>query len=367
MPNNFQTFLVCKVTPCSLRLCALMGLVACLTNAAPAQVTLYDNGPLSTGTTSKSGVAAPAGFTWSELQNDDGNFVETNIGIGYAQSIDATGASSPTGGFRLADDFTIPQGQTWSISSIYFYGYRSNAAASPSPFDRYHIQIWNGRPGDLGATVIFGDLATNRLINSASAAMYRIYNSAVPAPGIPTSTTRKLWRNEVSTLSNVTTGNPLVLSAGTYWIEFQASDTTNSTQHFCPAVTTVGARSQPGQNARQFQGPSPGQWVNVVDPGDPYEAPDVRQDVSFQVRGSMGGGGSPCDLPLPRCSADVAPPGGNAKVDIDDLFAVVATWGQNTQPNGPRPQGDAAPPPNGNCKVDIDDLFAVVAQWGKCN
>lgn len=33
----------------------------------------YDNGGLNTGASSKSGIAAPAGYAWSEVQNNTGN------------------------------------------------------------------------------------------------------------------------------------------------------------------------------------------------------------------------------------------------------------------------------------------------------
>jgi hypothetical protein len=42
----------------------------------------YMNGGLSTGATSKSGAAAPTGYTWSELQNNTGNTTETNTSLG---------------------------------------------------------------------------------------------------------------------------------------------------------------------------------------------------------------------------------------------------------------------------------------------
>lgn len=72
---------------------------------------------------------------------------------------------------------------------------------------------------------------------------------------------------------------------------------------------------------------------------------------------------NPCLNPLPTCRADVAPVGGNGVVNVDDLLAVILTWGQ-TGP--PRPQGDTAPPPNGNCTVNVDDLLTVITSWGAC-
>jgi cysteine-rich repeat protein len=77
---------------------------------------------------------------------------------------------------------------------------------------------------------------------------------------------------------------------------------------------------------------------------------------------------NPCSFPLPFCRSDVFPVGGNGQVNIDDLLAVINTWGQTQNPpgTGPRPQGDTTPLPNGNCLVNIDDLLTVINAWGTC-
>src|SRR4051812_31988317 len=71
--------------------------------------TLYDNGGLSTGATLFNGTAAPAGYTWSELQRDPANptFLNNTLGFGAQGS-----------GQRLADDFTVPNGQQWTITQV---------------------------------------------------------------------------------------------------------------------------------------------------------------------------------------------------------------------------------------------------------
>jgi hypothetical protein len=62
------------------------------------------------------------------------------------------------------------------------------------------------------------------------------------------------------------------------------------------------------------------------------------------------------DEPLP-CPADIAPKGdGNQTVDVDDLFAVIAAWGQ----------ADGVEDINMDGTVDIDDLFVVVGAYGPC-
>src|SRR5205085_8083976 len=137
------------------------------------------NGGLNPQANTESGVSAPAGFFWSEVQHDTGNTTESNTNAGYA---------SLQGSFRLADDFTISQPCT--INSVVIYAYQTGAPATPSPFTGFTLQIHNGRPGDPGSMVVFGDTTTNRLASSVDSTFYRIFNTVVPPPGTTQGTTR---------------------------------------------------------------------------------------------------------------------------------------------------------------------------------
>jgi hypothetical protein len=60
--------------------------------------------------------------------------------------------------------------------------------------------------------------------------------------------------------------------------------------------------------------------------------------------------------PLPDCPADI---NNDGSVDVDDLIAVILSW------------GCVSPPPceadvDGNGTVDVDDLIAVILAWGPC-
>ena len=68
---------------------------------------IYSNGNLTTGTVTKSGVTAPAGYSWSELQNNTGNTTECNRSSGFAGYFNTAGSTS----FQLGDDFVVPAGQ----------------------------------------------------------------------------------------------------------------------------------------------------------------------------------------------------------------------------------------------------------------
>jgi len=110
------------------------------TNTASAQ--FYFNGPLDTGPTTESGVAAPAGTTWSEVQHDAGNMAESNTLSGVSCSVTSTV-------FRCADDFTVPGGSPgWTITSINVYAYQTGYAGAGSPITAGTLQIWNQPPNN---------------------------------------------------------------------------------------------------------------------------------------------------------------------------------------------------------------------------
>ena len=98
------------------------------------QAQQYVNGPLSTGAISNSGVAAPPGTTWSELQNDAGNLTVTNTEEGFWIG----------NVFRnkLADDFVVPAGQLWDIHNFEFYVYKTDITFTTLPVTSLGIEIW---------------------------------------------------------------------------------------------------------------------------------------------------------------------------------------------------------------------------------
>jgi len=241
----------------------------------PENVTvIYNNGEFRTGATSESGVAAPNGYVWSENARNAGVTTESN-------SVSGFGASFPQ--VRLADNFTVPQGQVWRISSVTVWGFVQNWTAAQSPFSGGVLQIWNGAPGTQGASVIFGDLTTDRLLSSTPSNAYAIFNSVAPAPGNTTGTTRFLWENKLSIAPTITLG------PGTYWIDFGTTSYNNVAASFYRNVITPGSRTQAGWDARQFT-LSSNAWAPIVDGGQPSTAPDVAQDIAFKVNGTISRG-----------------------------------------------------------------------------
>ena len=234
---------------------------------------VFSNGGLSTGATAKNGDAAPSGSAWSELQNDSGNTTQSNTSLGYSVNNAA---------YRVAEDFSVPSGQSWTLSAVDVYAYKTGASASSSPFTAATLQVWRGRPGDSGSTLLCGSSSANVLASSTDSKLYRTGNSAYPAPGTATGTTRKLWRNRLNVPAACAGSG--YFTAGSYWLVWGSTDSAGST-HYAPSVTLVGARGRSGANARQLD-VSAGTWSNLIDAGNPASAPDIAQELPFDLIGT---------------------------------------------------------------------------------
>ena len=249
---------------------------AVISGNASAQI--YTNGPLSTGATAEVGTAAPAGTTWSELQHDTGNTTVANGSAGIS------GSTQVATQFRLADDFTVPVGQNWTITAVETFAYKTGSAATPSPFTAATLQIWSGRPGDVGSTVLCGDTTTNVLASSTDSLMFRLFNSVVPNTSNPPGTTRRIWRNRL-TVPAACSG-AMFFTPGTYWLDFATTDSAAGA-HFYPNVTVAGSRTPPGTpNSRQFVSTA-GVWADVLDTGTPVTPPSIPQEFPFLLFGTL--------------------------------------------------------------------------------
>ena len=254
-------------------------IVFAFTNVVNAQQ-IYTNGPLSTGATSSSSVAAPAGFTWSEVQSETGNTTESNTLAGASGIYTNAG----TNNVRNADDFIVPVGQTWNVTSVDIFVYQTLFVGAVPPVDQMRVQIFNGDPQS-GGTLVAGDMTTNviNVAGSSDALMYRTFNSTTPAPGTAVGTTRKIWQVR----GNITASLP----AGTYWVVYQLHST-NDANSFFPPITIPGVRGLIGWNAKQnvIASTTVGAvlgWAPLIDTGNPATAPDFPLDLPFKLNGTV--------------------------------------------------------------------------------
>jgi hypothetical protein len=305
---------------------------ATLATAAGAQTAIYSNARttptdpgLATGATTASGVAAPAGMVWSEVQAISAT--EANAVAGFAGfAAGPLGApGSPT--FRFADDVTIPAGGGWRVQALRVYAYLQNAPAGPTPFTGASLRVWaGGAPGQPSASVVFGDALTSVMTAQVPTDILRVFSTSTitstPTPSSP-DTTRQVWAIDLAVAPE------LILAAGqTYWLDWQL-DTTGDAQAFAPAITVVGQRTRSGAgsapNALQYRTSPPpaltGSWLTLLDAGKPaHAAPDVAQDLPFVVFGAV--------LPTPCGASDIASPGpiagADGEVTADDIILYVS-------------------------------------------
>ena len=270
-------------------------LVLAFTQVVSAQQ-IYTNGGLSTGATSNNGVAAPVGYTWSELQNNVGNTTETNASTGTNCYYNPAGTLN----YRLADNFVVPAGSTWNTTSFDFFCYQSGYLVTVPPIDVLRVQIYSSDPSIAGAVSVAGNMTTNvyDAANSSDALMYRTANSLVPTILAPV-TTRKIWKVRGSLTAS--------LPPGTYWVVYQVNSTLVTGTCLTPYVTVVGNRGLAGWNAKS-QNVVTSVWSSLIDLGNPAAtAPDVPQDLPFNINGTVTAGAPTND----NCSGAIAlTPGG---------------------------------------------------------
>jgi hypothetical protein len=261
--------------------CSVLTSAACIASGGTYQgngsvcgscpTVVFSNCNISTGPTTLNGVAAPSGGVWSECARDaaDPTTANTTAGFGF------------TGAFRLADDFVVPSGGA-TITGIRVYGYTTGVSAPA--ITAATLQILDASPAGT-ANVIFGDQVTNRLAAGTNVMtnIYRTFNTVTPpacggaltAPG----TTRRLQSAVIAV------NPPLVLSAGTYWVDYNVTGVS-----FAPPAThptAIGRQCNPNNsNGLQFNAG----WVPLNDAGQGCAPVAVQQDMYFEVLGTVAGG-----------------------------------------------------------------------------
>ena len=202
------------------------------------------NGNLNTGPISSNGVAAPAGYNWSELQNGNEN-------AGYSVSIESQ--------YSLSDDFIIPEGETWNLTNINLYAYVTGYILPTSPFNEVRLQIFSSDPSTGNPVPVFGDMTSNRFLSSVSSGMYRIFFGDIIPPN-----QRKIWE--------ITASAATTLTAGHYWIEWQIGTIAAGSNTYAPSSTVVGTVTQPGNNALHHI-LSTNTWQPLLDLTHPQDMP----------------------------------------------------------------------------------------------
>jgi len=85
-------------------------------------------------------------------------------------------------------------------------------------------------------------------------------------------------------------------------------------------------------------------------------------DIRNAALTSLGQAVLSIDLAPAPCPADID---GSNSVDVNDLLAVITTWGVCPGCPPATCPGDISPA-GGDCNIDVNDLLLVITTWGPC-
>jgi hypothetical protein len=91
------------------------------------------------------------------------------------------------------------------VNSIDLFAYQTGSSLT-STFNGAYVQIWNGKPGVVGSSVVWGNMVTNVLGSTSFSNIYRV---TAPNGGVA----RPIMKVVVNTPG-------LSLGTGTYWVEW---------------------------------------------------------------------------------------------------------------------------------------------------
>jgi hypothetical protein len=192
------------------------------------------------------------------------------------------GSTAAVGGvFRLADDFTVPAGETWLVDRVVVFGYQTGATA-PS-INSGNLRILSTSPGaSTTPTIVFGDTTTNRVTTPVTlSGTVRVTETTLTAT------------NRLLQAIPLTVNPPISLTAGTYWIDFQAGGTVASGPFFPPIAGPITAT--PAATGNALQQTAAGSVYAALTQAFPNPdcvttTPGPAQGLPFIVEGTISGG-----------------------------------------------------------------------------
>lgn len=226
-------------------------------------------------------------------------------------------------GFRIAEEWVVTE--SVEVTSIDFYAYQTGSAPT-STITGVTIVIWDGEPGV--GTAIYGDDAISAMISTEFSGAYRASETT------PLDNTRPIMKSTVETPG-------LVLTPGTYWIDWNSDGSLGSGPWAPPIAAPLGTGST--GNGLQFN-PTDGIWAPVFDngSGNTHGFPlDVNGSVLSLVDNSFEG-----FTYYPNPTTDILNITAKSNIENIAIFNVLGQRLIDVNPN------------NFNAKVNIANLSA---------
>ena len=182
----------------------------------------------------------------------------TNGTLGYTASAAAN--------IRVADDFTVPCGESWTLATLSGFGYQTGSGTT-STLTAANYRIWSGRPGDAGSVVIHDYSTANQMTATSFTNIYRVGNGVAL-----TTNTRPIMRADMN-------GNAIVLGPGQYWLDYTLTGSTTSGP-FVPSVSDL-ANPITGDGMQFLPAGTGGTWTGPLLNG--VSAVGIPIEVSYVV------------------------------------------------------------------------------------
>jgi hypothetical protein len=322
--------------PTAVMLLTGVGGVACFNGVAAAQELLYSNGTFVTNPTGGTGAIAGLPISRADGFNIPGStFLFSTTGVNATNAI----------GTWLAEDFTVPQGEVWTINTLTFYAFQTSQTTPTVTSIR--VNFWDAAPYSATSPGPVPDPLPQPLL---------------PAPFelVPTAGALVAHRQSPSSSSTVRPVFPytvtlpsgeseIILRSGTYWVQFNFTGAGSPSQNvFTPLISPRGQLAV--HNCRllnSIDGSSAGPriWFEGREGFVEGQSEGRAYSVAFEIRGTSSSGG---------CPADVNQDGGVDGADVEAFFTV---WSS----------GDAGGDYNLDGGVDGVDVEAFFIDWsGGC-
>lgn len=171
-----------------------------LSNVEPLD---YKNGNLSTGKVSSTGLVAPQGYEFSEVNSPMSTLPGSLLFCYYLNFQEKAR-------YYTSDDFVVPNNEEWNINNITFNVINWIADTPNFPVKKVYIEIYDGNPELNSSHKIYGDLVTNLFKSVTPTNIYRINSGATSVNDSDNSVL--IYKVEASI-------NNLNLKSGHYWFK----------------------------------------------------------------------------------------------------------------------------------------------------
>jgi hypothetical protein len=172
---------------------------------------------------------------------------------------------------RVADDFTVPAAQTWTLSQIKWLAYQTGAATTGT-IKSANLNLWNTNPNGQLPGGQWASSSANAWESNSWTGVYRVLDSGLTAI------------NRAIIEARCNSAWVPILTPGTYWLDASFGGTLTSGP-WSPPKTKAGQVPPTGDPWNGLQSLSGGAFAQVYDNGNPLGSIHEPADFLFELQG----------------------------------------------------------------------------------